>query len=95
LELGLPPVQVSSQDVPANKVSAYESAIREAARSVGQLFLDEGDIGGAWPFFRMIQDPAPIAAGIDRVQLDAGDSDRTQQIIQIAPSPVFSVGDVF
>jgi hypothetical protein len=84
LELGLSAVQTGSNDVPSDKVAEYESAIRQSARSVGQLFLDEGDIAGAWPFFRMIQEPAPIADAIEKLQLDTDDSERTQQVIQIA-----------
>ena len=81
--LGLPPVQLGNEDrlAPAQR-EAYLSAFREAARTVGQLCLDEGDVIGAWPFFRSIGERAPIAAAIERATAD--DSERTSQLIEIA-----------
>ena len=53
--LGLPAVQVGGSDtIPPELTEPYEDAIREAARTVGQLFLDQGDIGSAWAYYRMI-----------------------------------------
>jgi hypothetical protein len=83
LELGLPAVQVGkSDDLPRHVVQPYEDAIREAARTVGQLYLAEGNIGNAWPYFRMIGEPGPVVAAIETV--DADDSEKTQQVIEIA-----------
>ena len=53
LELGLSPVATgSNQDVPAELQSAFEDGIREAGRTVGQLYLAEGSIPQAWAYFR-------------------------------------------
>jgi len=55
LELGLPLIQLGpSQEIPEDKRGAYQQAMIEAAREVGSLFLGEGDIVHAWPYFRAI-----------------------------------------
>ena len=47
--------------------AAYEDAVRDAARETGELFLKTGDIASAWPYFRAIGEPAPVAAAIENV----------------------------
>jgi hypothetical protein len=83
VDLGLPAVQVGrSEDLPKEVLDPYEDAIRQAARSIGKLFLDEGDIPGAWPFFRMINEPAPVKEAIANVKSD--DSEAFQRVLEIA-----------
>jgi hypothetical protein len=68
LELGLDPLQIGSlDDVPADVRPAYERAFVDAAREVGGLFLADGDLVRAWPYYRAIGETAPIAAAIERV----------------------------
>jgi hypothetical protein len=52
----------------------------EAARETGALFLEAGDIPGAWPYFRAIGDTAPIAAAIET----AGPGEHLDAVIEIA-----------
>jgi len=81
LELGISPVQVGPADnIPPDLLEPYEGGVREAARLVGDLFLQQGDV--AWPYFRMIQEPGKVVEAID--QADPEDSEQTQQIVQIA-----------
>jgi hypothetical protein len=83
LELGLPAVQVgSSEDIPRDLQQPYEDAIREAARRIGQLHLDDGDIPGAWPYFRMIHEPDRVVEAMDKA--DPEDGDQVQQVVDIA-----------
>src|SRR5205823_2930456 len=85
LELGLPPVQVGKSDnLPEAAKGPYEDAIRKAAREVGRLLLADGDVASAWPYFRMIGEPAEIAAAIEGFQPTDDNGERTQQIIEIA-----------
>ncbi|HLH39888.1 MAG TPA: hypothetical protein VKX39_12130 [Bryobacteraceae bacterium] len=58
----------------------YEQAFREAARESGELLLAEGDIAGAWQYFKAIDEPAPVAAAIDRVNEDDPNLDRVIHI---------------
>jgi hypothetical protein len=85
VRLGLSAVQPArAEDVPKELQEPYENAIRVAARTVGQLFLDEGDIAGAWPFYRMIGEPGPIATAIDAARISEDEGEKLQQVIQIA-----------
>ncbi len=85
-ELGLPPVQAGGGDnVPADKQDAYEEAIRLAARTAGQLYLDQRNVIQAWPFYRMIGEPGPVADALDRLpETDEGDGETYQQLVDIA-----------
>lgn len=81
LELGLPLIQTddfSSYPEPIRR--AYEQAMVEAARQTGRLFLAEGDIESAWPYFRAIGEPQPVAEAIERLQ----PGEETDAIIEIA-----------
>src|SRR5262245_46132507 len=67
LKLGLPAVHSGkADDIPAPLQAPYEDAIREAGRTVGQLYLDDGDLAAAWPYFRMLGEPGPVAAALER-----------------------------
>jgi hypothetical protein len=81
LELGLDPIQIGSlDDVPATVRPAYERAFVDAAREVGSLFLSDGDIARAWPYYRAIGESAPVAAAIE--QASAGED--MESVIAIA-----------
>ena len=75
-KIGLPLISSDSlDDLPESKRQIYEKAMREAARETGSLYLAEGDILRAWPYFRAIGDPAPVTAALEKIdshdQLDA------------------------
>lgn len=59
---------------------AYEAGVMKAARETGNLFLADGEIARAWPYFRAIGDPGPIAEAIERVP----PADAPEPVIQIA-----------
>jgi hypothetical protein len=64
-QLGLPLVQTESitdED--------YQRAVVEAARETGRLYLAAGSIERAWPYFRAVNEPAPVADAIARIQPD-------------------------
>ena len=68
-ELGLPLIQIEPmEDLPNETRRAYEEGFIEAAREVGGLFLADGNIQRAWPYFRAIGEPAPVAAAIERIE---------------------------
>jgi hypothetical protein len=81
--LGVSPLPTgSNQDLSPAVQPAFEEGIREAARTAGQLCLDEGNIPQAWAYFRMLGEPEPVAAALRKVQL-AEDQD-VQPLIEIA-----------
>jgi hypothetical protein len=74
-QLGIPLVQTT-----AITREDYQRAVVEAARETGHLFLAAGNIERAWPYFRAIGEPAPVADAIANVQPDAA----TDALVAIA-----------
>jgi hypothetical protein len=82
-ELGVAPIATGSNlDLPASTHEAFEEGIREAARTVGRLWLDAGDIPQAWAYYRMLGETAPVVEALEAVQL--GDDQDVQPLIDIA-----------
>jgi hypothetical protein len=68
-ELGLPLIPTDSLEaLPEELRQTYEAGIAEAAREVGSLYLGEGEIARAWPYFRALGDPRPVAAALERLE---------------------------
>jgi hypothetical protein len=66
LELGLPLIQIGAiEDLPEPARASYEEEVRRAARETGALFLADGDIARAWPYFRAIGERQTIAAALE------------------------------
>src|SRR4051794_9843053 len=60
LELGVSPVPTEAAlALPESVHSEYEESIRQAARRVGELFLQDRNLAQAWPYFRMIGETGP------------------------------------
>jgi hypothetical protein len=82
-ELGVSPLPTApSTELPVSVHESYENAIRDAARQVGQLYLDQGNILQAAPFFRMIGDPAPLATALEKYEPFEGED--LQPLIELA-----------
>jgi hypothetical protein len=82
-QLGVSPIPTGPyQEIPADLQGEYEDTIREACRSVGRSFLEEGDIPRAFRYFQMIGEPEPVAAALDRVQPAEGED--CQPLVEIA-----------
>jgi hypothetical protein len=79
--LGLPLIFSGSiADLPPEYRDVYQAAVTDAAREAGTAYLADGDIVRAWPYFRAIGDPAPIAAAIERVH----SSEEAERVLAIA-----------
>ncbi|MBI3411871.1 MAG: hypothetical protein HY040_26360 [Planctomycetes bacterium] len=82
-EIGASPVPTgSNQDIPAELQPAFEDGIREAGRTVGRLFLDDGNIPQAWAYYRMLGETAPVFEALDAA--GPGQNDDAQPLIEIA-----------
>lgn len=80
-ELGLPLIQVDdSAAMPPDTRREYDKAFMDAAREVGGLFLADGNIPRAWPYFRAIGETAPVSAAIEKFDSPEG----AEPIIEIA-----------
>jgi hypothetical protein len=67
-ELGLPILQVEPlSDLPEETRKSYNEAFTQAAREAGTLFLEDGDILRAWPYFRAIGENSPVASAIEKL----------------------------
>ncbi len=83
VELGVSPFPTGpATDLPAHTHEPYEEAIRSAAREVGELALARGDLPKAWTFYRLINEPDPVKAAIDR--FEPGPETDIYPIIEIA-----------
>jgi hypothetical protein len=79
-QLGLPLIETEPvAGLTAEQRSIYEAAFRDAARQAGALCLSHGDIVNAWPYFKAIGEPGPVADAIDRVN-GGEDLDRVIEI---------------
>ena len=80
-KIGLPLVfNGSLDDLPQSERQPYEEAMKAAARETGGLFLADGDILRAWPYFRAIGDSAPVADAIEKIE----SHDQLDGIIELA-----------
>jgi hypothetical protein len=88
LDLGLPLTSHPAiDDVPQALQQRYQAAYLEAAREVGELLLADGNIPGAWPYFRALGNLKPIADALETFHVDSPDSPAGEQLgqaIQIA-----------
>jgi hypothetical protein len=83
LALGVSPIPTQpANELPEQHHAAYEEAIRQAAQTVGRLFLDAGDIPAAWSYFRLINDPEPVRAALESVVLN--DSTEVYPLVDVA-----------
>jgi len=78
---GLPLIETEGgPEMTPDQGTALEAALRSAARETGDLFLSAGDIPAAWPYFRAIGEPSPVASAIEQAAAD----DRLDAVIEIA-----------
>lgn len=74
VRLGVDPIPTRpAVELPEPLHAAYEDAIRDAARTVGSLLIEAGDIPRAWNYFRLIGDLAPIHDALEQVVLQEED----------------------
>lgn len=82
--LGMPLIQTEPwNDLSEECQAAYERATVEAAREVGTLFLTDGEIGRAWPYFRAIGEKDCIRRAIGECD-DAVAGEALDGIIEVA-----------
>lgn len=82
-ELGVTPVPTApAQDLPREAHEPFEQAIRDAARLVGRLYLEDGDIPQGWVYFRMIGEPQPVAEALERHEPAEGED--LQSLVHLA-----------
>lgn len=85
LELGAPLCSPTGfQGVPDEQREALEKAYVDAARTVGQCFLDQGNLPRAWAYFRTIREPEPVSRVLETFDPTGLEYDTLNQVIEIA-----------
>ena len=67
-------------DLDAEQRKRYEQAQIAAARETGELFLADGKIYRAWPYFRAVGDPAPVREALSKAKPEPADVDGLVEI---------------
>lgn len=81
--LGADPIPTRpANELPEPLHVPYEEAIRDAARTVGRLYLESGDIPRAWNYYRLIGEPGPVKEALEAVRL--GEDDDFYPLVEIA-----------
>lgn len=86
-KLGLPITQPTSlKDIPTSQETAFRDAYKNAAREVGQRFLQAGQLADAWAYFRTIQEPQTIREAIAKkiAELPAEPGPQTDEMLNLA-----------
>src|ERR1700722_12328870 len=81
--LGVSPVPTGpSTELPAEAHGRYEDAIRQAARPVGGLHLESGELPQAWAYYRMIGEPEKVRSALEAYR--PGEEEDLQPLVHIA-----------
>ncbi len=92
-ELNLPLVsQPTLAELPNNVQQAYQDAQVTTAREVGEMFLADGNIPGAWPYFRAVGNTEPIVKALDTFDVDESDTPDSQERLGNAIQIAFQEG---
>lgn len=84
-QLGLPLSQPTSlENVPQKHEQAFRDAYVNAAREVGTLFLENGQLGDAWAYFRTIGESDAIKAAIDGISVPREPDEAFDEIMNVA-----------
>jgi len=71
--LSMPVTQPTSlKDIPAKHEVAFREAYTNAAREIGQLFLNDGQLADAWAYFRTINETTPVRDAIAKRATEIG-----------------------
>lgn len=71
-------------DVPAEQRKEVEETYVAAAREVGNLFLQQGDIPSAWMYHQIIREPEQVAEAIDKLPIAGEPDEKSDEIMNIA-----------
>ncbi len=84
-QLGLPVTQPASLDnIPAEHQAAFREAYVDAAREVGRLLLDAGQLTDAWAYLRTIGEPELIRKAIDDIRIPQDPDDSFDEVMNVA-----------
>ena len=83
-ELRMPLIQTAPWTGLSPKVqAAYETATMDAAREVGGLYLKDGDIARAWPYYRALGEKSLVRSAIEEFD-DGKGGEALEGVIEVA-----------
>jgi len=83
--MGLPITQPTSmENVPEDKTADFREAYLGAAREIGTLFLEDGQLADAWAYFRTIGEPELVMKAIEKVRVPREPDEEFDQIMNLA-----------
>ncbi|VAX38696.1 hypothetical protein MNBD_PLANCTO02-2821 [hydrothermal vent metagenome] len=83
--MNLPLLQPTSlTDVPPELQDKFQEQYVQAARTVGELFLEEQNIPEAWIYLRTIQEPEKVRAAIEAIPIPHESNEQSDQILEVA-----------
>ena len=84
-KMGLPLLYAASADeVPDGQLDEFEKLLIAAARNVGELFLEDGNLVEAWPYFKHIGEQDAFRQSLEQHEIDPEDYEGTEKLIEIA-----------
>jgi hypothetical protein len=83
VELGVSPFPMGpATELPSHTHEAYEEAIRQTGREVGQILLNKRDIPRAWTYFRILGEPEPVRQALETFIPQPGED--TYGLVEVA-----------
>lgn len=79
-ELGAALMPTGHLHLHGDALKAYDAEMLEAAKEAARLYLDNGQLPEAWPYFRALGDVAPVRETIERLKPEEG----SDAVIEIA-----------
>ncbi len=93
LDLGLPLVSLPALgDLQDAVRQPYQDAYIQTAREVGELFLADGDIPGAWTYFRAIGDAKPVIQALETFNVPEPDTPERQDLLSSTVQVAYQEG---
>lgn len=85
LSHSLPITQPTSlENVPEDHEAEFRKAYVNAARKVGQLFLEDDRLSDAWAYFRTIGEPEPVRTAIENIRIPREPDEKFDEIMNLA-----------
>ncbi len=82
-DMGLDPTPTApAEEIPTGKHEAYEEAIRQAGRTVGNAALEKGQLEAAWQMFKLLGEPEPVRQAL--LARELGEDDDWELPIRLA-----------
>lgn len=84
-QLGLPITQPTSlESIPVEHQAEFREAYVTAAREVGEMLLDAGQLADAWAYFRTIGESEPVRAAIDKITMPQEPDESFDEVMNVA-----------